>query len=163
MTVDGHVVLGDRQRLAGGHPQLEFDEVDPGDRLGHGVFDLEPGVHLQEVDLVGPAVLTDEELDGAGPVVADAGGERDGALAEDGAGLGVDAGRRGLLDDLLVATLDRALPLAQVDHVAVGVADDLHLDVASPFDVGLDEHRAVAERRLGLTRAGGDGVGQFVG
>ena len=34
----------------------------------------------------------------------------------------VDGGRRGLLDQLLVAALDRAVALAEVDDVAVGSA-----------------------------------------
>ncbi len=55
-------------------------------------------------------------------------------------------GRRRLLDHLLVATLDRALTLAEVDHVAVSVAEHLDLDVATPFEERLDEHRAVTER-----------------
>src|SRR5262249_36052062 len=36
----------------------------------------------------------------------------------------------GLLQELLVAALDRAVPLAQVDRVAATVAEDLDLDVA---------------------------------
>ena len=44
--------------------------------------------------------------------------------------LGVDGRRGRLLDDLLVAALDRALPLEEVDDVAVLVGEDLHLDVA---------------------------------
>ena len=51
---------------------------------------------------------------------------------ETGPQLGVDGGRRRLLDDLLVAALDGAFPLEEVDDVAVGVAEDLHLDVAGP-------------------------------
>ena len=42
----------------------------------------------------------------------------------------VDDRRRGLLDQLLVAALDRALALAEVDQVPVVVAEDLDLDVA---------------------------------
>ncbi len=57
----------------------------------------------------------------------------------------VDGRRRRLLDDLLVAALDRALPLEQMHHVAVGVAEDLHLDVPRGVEVALEEHGAVAE------------------
>ena len=59
---DLDVVLGERQRLARGDAQLLLDEVDAGDQLGHRVLDLQPGVHLEVVEL---AVLV-EELDGAG-------------------------------------------------------------------------------------------------
>ena len=63
------------------------------------------------------------------------------------------SGRRRLLDDLLVAALDRAFALAQVDDVAVLVAEHLDLDVARVLDELLDEDAVVAEARLGL-RAG---------
>ena len=64
--------------------------------------------------------------------------------------------RRGgrLLDDLLVAPLDRAVALAEVDDVAVAVADDLHLDVPAALQVFLDVELVAAEGalRLGLRR-----------
>jgi hypothetical protein len=44
------VVLRQRQRLAGGHAQLPLDQVEAGDRLGHRVLDLQPRVHLHEVE-----------------------------------------------------------------------------------------------------------------
>ena len=43
---------------------------------------------------------------------------------------GVEQRRRRLLDDLLVAALQAALALAEMDHVAVRVGEHLHLDVA---------------------------------
>ena len=66
----------------------------------------------------------------------------------------VDRRRRRLLDDLLVAALDRALALEAVDDVAVRVAEDLDLDVARAVEVALDEERAVAEGALGLAARG---------
>ncbi len=50
-------------------------------------------------------------------------------------------GRRRFLDDLLVAALQRAVALAERDHAALAVAEDLHLDVAR---VG---HEAFEDRR----------------
>src|SRR6202035_4115994 len=58
----------------------------------------------------------------------------------------VDRRRRALLHDLLVAALDGALALEQVDHVAERVAEDLDLDVPGVGDEPLKEHGAVAER-----------------
>ena len=49
--------------LAHGHEELQPDEVRPGDHLGHGVFHLEAGVHLDEVEA---ALLVHQELHGAG-------------------------------------------------------------------------------------------------
>ena len=101
--------------LAAGDAQLGADEVDVGDLLGDRVLDLDARVHLDE-DVA--AVGREQELDRAGVDVADLLGERDGVGAHPLAQLGVEVGGRGDLDDLLVAPLDRAVPLEQVDHVA---------------------------------------------
>ncbi len=136
--------------LAGRDPDHLLDEIDAGDELGHRVLDLQARVHLQEEEA---AVLAGHELHGAGAVVADRLGQRDGLLAHGLARLGVEQRRGRLLDHLLVAALDRAFALAQVDDVAVLVAQHLDLDVARVLDELLDEHAVVAEARLGL-RAG---------
>ena len=39
------------EALAVGDGELQFDQVEPGGLLGHRVLDLQPGVHLQEVEL----------------------------------------------------------------------------------------------------------------
>ena len=61
--------------------------------------------------------------------------------------------RRGrLLDQLLVAALDRAVALAQVDHVAVRVGEHLDLDVARILQVALQIDGGVGEELLALAR-----------
>ena len=57
------------QWLAFGDAQLELDEVEAGDELGHRVLHLEAGVHLEEGELA--RGLVEQELDGAGADVAD--------------------------------------------------------------------------------------------
>ena len=61
---------------------------------------------------------------------------------------GDDRRRRRLLDELLVAALDRAVALAEVDDVAVRVGEHLHLDVARVLEVALDVDGRVGEVRL---------------
>ncbi len=91
------------------------------------MLDLQPGVHLQEVEAL---VLAGDELDRSGGIVAHRLGQRDGLLAHPPARLGIEQRRGRLLDDLLVAALDRAFALAEIDDVAVLVAEQLDLDVA---------------------------------
>ena len=79
----------ERQRLARRDPDLLGDEVDARDHLGDRVLDLQAGVHLEEEEL---AVL-EEELDGAGVVVAARLGDLDRGLAHGLADL-VGEGRR---------------------------------------------------------------------
>ena len=147
------------ERLARGDADLPLDEVEAGDQFGDRVLDLQAGVHLHEEELVG-RVGGDDELDGAGAGVVDAarGVARGGADA--GAGLGIQQRRRRLLDDLLVAALQAALTLAEVDHAAVRIGENLHLDVPGTLDEPLEEQRVVAERRGRLAPGRGQRVGQ---
>ena len=163
MAADPRLAGRSRQRLAFGDAQLQLHQVQTGDLLGDRVLDLEPGVHLQEVKA---PVTVQHELDGARSGVADRPAGRDGRGGQRVAKVIVDGRRRALLHDLLVAALDRALALEQVDHIAVGVTEDLDLDVPGVGDEPLQEHGAVAERggrlaaraahRLGQLRRVGD-------
>ncbi len=45
------VLLPQRQRLAGRDAQLQFDQIEPGDRFGDGMFDLQTCVHFHEIEL----------------------------------------------------------------------------------------------------------------
>src|SRR3989454_12722916 len=108
-------------------PILLAHEIDAGHQLGHGVLDLKTRVHLEEVEV---PLRVHEELDGASADVA-------GRLRDPARGLphalaqgGIREGRGAFLDELLMAPLDRALTLAEVDHVIAGVGEHLDLDVA---------------------------------
>ncbi len=127
---------------------LRLHDVDARDLLGDGVLDLDARVHLDEVE--GARVGIHQELDGAGAHIV--------RRRADGARIGgqfpalgvVEIGGRRALDDLLVAPLDRAVALEEIDHGAVGVAEDLHLDVAGALDELLEIDLVLAESGLGL-------------
>ncbi len=53
-------------------------------------------------------------------------------------------------DDLLVPALHAAVSLVEVNDVSLGVGQDLHLDVTRVGYGLLQEHRWVAEGRLGF-------------
>ena len=57
-------------------------------------------------------------------------------------------------DDLLVAPLDGAFAVEEVQHVPWCRWEDLDFDVTPRRDVRLDEHRRVTEGRLRLTGSG---------
>ena len=160
-TADPDLVLP-QVHLGQGHPardpQLGDHQVAAGHLLGHGVLDLDARVHLDEHVL--PA-LVEQELHGAGVDVADVAGERDGVGADAVADLRVQVRRRGDLDDLLVAALQRAVALVEVHDVPVGVGEDLHLDVPRVDHGALEEHRRVAERGLRLPHRGECGLPQL--
>ncbi len=155
VAVDAQVALRERQRLARRDTQLPFDEVEPGDRFGHGVLDLQPRVHLHEVEAqVAVAGRLGDELDRAGADVAHRLGRGDRGLAHLAPALLAHARRGRFFEHLLVPSLHRAVALEQVDAMALRVAEHLDLDVARPRDVALDQHRVVAEAvdRLALAR-----------
>ncbi len=161
-AVEAHVRLREAERLAGRHPDHALDEVDAGDKLGDRMLHLQAGVHFEEIEV---AAGVDDELHRSGRIVADGVRESDRLGTHRRAQGGIDRRRRRLLDDLLVAPLDRALALAEMDDGAVPVAQHLHLDMARRLDETLDEHAVVAEGgarlRTGRAHAGGDlGVGE---
>ena len=63
------------------------------------------------------------------------------------------AGAGRLLDELLVAALDRAVALAEVDDVAVAVGEDLDLDVARVGQVALEVDASRSEKNFSPSRA----------
>src|ERR1039458_520767 len=128
---------------------LALYQVHVRDHFRDGMLHLDTRIHL---DKIKPMLLIHEEFDGPGIVVADL-AER---LADDVpdflAQLGRHPHRRRLLQQFLVAPLNRALAFSQADDVAVLVAQHLELDVARVHDIALQVKVAVAEggRRLRL-------------
>src|SRR5206468_3268009 len=106
-------------------------------------------------------VGVEQELDRARARVAD------GARRGEGGGRHLGTETRGehrarrLLDDLLVAALDRALALAEMDERAVAVAQHLHLDVAGTDEELLEVDAPVGEGGPGLAPGGGERVRQL--
>ena len=98
-----------------------------------------------------------------GAAVADRRGSVGGDLADPLPHLGVDVRPRRLLDHLLVAPLDRAVALAEVDHVAVGVGQHLDLDVARVLQIPLHVHAVVGEELLSLPRRALEGLLEVIG
>src|SRR4029079_4754704 len=130
---------------------LLANEIEACDHLRDGVLDLDARVHLHEV--VG-AIPIEQTIHGSCGAVPDRAGGLDGDRADPGAELGVDRGRGRLLDELLVAALDRAIALAHVTDATVGVREDLHLDVAWILEIALDVDGRVREVGLALPACG---------
>ena len=112
-----------------------------GDRVLH----LDARVHLDEVIM---PVVIDQELHRAGVLITDRLRQLDRGVAHFLAQPAVMKRRRTFLDHLLVAPLDRAIALAQVNGVAVLVGHDLKFDVMRIDDQFLDVNVAVAESLL---------------
>jgi hypothetical protein len=111
------------------------------------MLDLDARVHLHEVEA---AVGVEQELHRARAEVADRLRAAHRESADRAALLLRQERARRLLDQLLVIALHRALALAEMDQVAVHVAEQLELDVTRARDVLLEIQRVVRERGLGL-------------
>ncbi len=147
VALDHDVLLREAERRAGGDADLLAHQVDAGHRLGDRMLDLQAGVHLDEVEL---AVL-EQELHRAGAAILELAHGVGGQLADPVALLGVEGGRGRFLQHLLVAALQRAVALAEMDAGALPVAQHLDLDMARPRR-GTSRHRprSLLKARLGL-------------
>ena len=149
------------QRPALGDEDLALHHVIAGDLLRDGVFDLNARIDLDEGEIT--AVGVHEELDGGGVVEAD--GPADGQRrVEDALAQGrIETGGGGDLHDFLVAPLNGAVALKQVDESAVLVAEELDFDVPGAADELFEEHVRDAEGRAGFAPSLVQGVVEFVG
>ncbi len=159
MAGDDDVLLVEFDRTARGDADLFAHDIDAGDRFGDGMLDLQAGVHLDEIEA---AVLV-EKLDGARAQIAEL-IERGGDHAADHLALRrIERGRGRFFPQFLMAALQRTIPLAQMHHLAEGIGQHLHFDMARPFEIFFHIDGVVAERRLGFGARGGERKAQILG
>ena len=140
------------RRLAGGDPELPFDQVEAGHRFGHWMLDLKPRVHLEKVEVVGleAARGIGDEFDRAGADVARGQRRRRSRLSPWRRASPRAGPARAFLDHLLMPALRRAVALVEVDASPMRVGEHLQFDVAGRGDVFFDQHPSVAERGFRL-------------
>ena len=141
--------------------QHELDEVHAPHFLGHGMLNLKAGIDLEEHRLAPVDVI--DELDRAGGAVPHRPAELFAGPGDDVAHRIGEVGRRRLLDHLLVAALQAAVPVPENDDIALAVPDHLDLDVAGVADPPFKKHTGVAEVRLGQAGDAGEGSHKVVG
>ena len=132
-------------KLTGRLPHHNFDEVEARHLLGHGMLDLEPRIHFEEIELL--FLLVIDELDRAGGCVGNCFAKTHGRFMQSHALRSAEAGSGRLLDHLLVAALGRAIALAERNHAAFTVAENLDLDMTRGSDVFFEEETAILEIR----------------
>ena len=140
-----HIGLRQRQRLAACDAQLPLDQVKPREQLGHRVLHLQPGVHLHQIKRLVGLGFIEQKLHRARTHIARRFRQCNGRLPELLAQCGRHDWAGRFFDDLLVATLHRAIALTQVDAMALRVGHDLHLDMTGPQQGALQQQVAVAK------------------
>ena len=143
---------GDRRPC--GDTQLPCNQVDPAGHFGDRMFDLDTRVDFHERERT---VRGHEELHGSGTHVPDFRADRHGRILKPLRDAPEQEWRRGLLDKLLVAPLERAVPSADGDDPAIRVAEHLNFDVTRMVEEPFDETLPVAERGFGLVDGGFEG------
>ena len=141
----------DVEPLAARDADLPVHEIEAGHHLRHRMLDLQPGVHLEEIER---AVGVEQELNRAGvgvsTVLATAA-----AAADASAGAARDdRDRRRLLDDLLMPPLDRTLALDKRHDRPETIAKQLNLDMTRTRQPALEVDAGVAKRGAGLRSSG---------
>ena len=146
MSAYDNIILFVGQFLAGSDAQLFLDQVDTGDPFGDRVFNLQPGVHFNEIKF---AVLV-QEFERAGATVTDF-ATGIGAQATNPIALFFcDAGARGLFNNLLVTTLHRTVAFTEMDGIAVFIGEDLDFDMAWITEKFFHVDRVIAKGGAGL-------------
>src|SRR5262245_41257949 len=140
----GDITLTEAKFLARSNSDLLLHDIEAGHHLRTRVLDLQARVHLDEVEL---AVFI-EKLERARAAVVDLAARLGAPFADLFDQLARDAGSRRLLDDLLVASLHRAIALTEPERILVLVGQHLDLDVARVLQELLHVHGWVSERRL---------------
>ncbi|ENN85990.1 hypothetical protein RHSP_16060 [Rhizobium freirei PRF 81] len=141
VAMEMHFILRHRKTAAGGDTDLLVHKVDAGNGFRDRMLHLQAGVHFDKIEL---AVFI-EELDGAGAAILQLLHGVGADLADLHALLDVECWRICLFPDLLVAALQRAVALAEMDRIAFAVAEHLDFDVTRLAEILFHVDGFVAE------------------
>ena len=137
MTVEPDILLGGdrsarRTDLHSFHdPDLRFHQIEPSDHLGHGVFDLNSRIDLDEEELAGVGIH--QEFRARANVIGGFGKPNRRVAQILTLTVGQIVGGR-TFDHLLIAPLHRTFAFEQMDDIAMLIAQDLHLHVAGALN-----------------------------
>ena len=140
--------MAEAQRLAGGNPELLLHQVDAADHFTHRMLDLDTGIHFQKIELAD--ITIDDEFHRAGVLIGNATAELERCIAD---ALAQRLGQQWcgrLFHHLLMPALQRAITLAQMDHMAMTVTEYLHLDMPGIRDIALQIQRVITKGGFGL-------------
>ena len=122
------------------------------------MLDLQACIHFNKIELV---VLV-KKLDCANTAIAHTNHRIGNDFTDFGTRRFIQDSRRCFFQNLLVATLQRAIALAQMHGMAVCVTGHLNFNMARLFEVFLNIYRIIAKRGLGFGARCGEGFGQII-
>ena len=149
------------ERFTRGETKLGLDHINTGDLFGDGMLNLNARITFNKKILAG--LGRDQELDGAGIHIRSRlhKGERIGKHLLSQRGVQPRSG--GHLNDLLVAQLDRTVAFVQMNDIALGVRQNLDLDMSGPRDQSFEKDGSVTECSLSFAATALKCLGHLLG
>ena len=147
MSTLSDVLLAVVQFLSVSDEDLLLHQVDAHDFLSDGMFHLQTGVHLQEIELM---VLIHEELDGSCTFIPYGTGGCHGFGTHLHTQVIIDKGTWTFFHNFLMTTLHRAFTVKQMHYIAMLVTQNLELDVVGFFHKFLNINGIVTKTRHGF-------------
>ena len=123
------------------------------------MLDLQPRIHLHEIDGLGAVI---EKLHRACAAIIDGLRRVDASLQQFLTHIGRQVRRGRFFDDFLMPSLDGTIALEHVDGVALAVAEDLHLQMACAGQVFLNQKPIIAKGGFGFALGGVQRFFQFI-
>src|SRR5262249_7015708 len=127
-----------------------MNEIDARYHFSNRMFDLDSRVHFNEIEF--SSLI--EKLDGAKPAVAQLAHRHCTDFADFQALRCVKGGAWALLPQFLIPALKRAIAFAQMNSLAMTVAENLNFDVARLIEVFFEVDSVIAKGRFGLNSRG---------
>ena len=155
VSVDAQRVLHQGQLCTTCHQKLPFHQVKPRDGLSHRVLNLKPCIHLHKVKLHGGIrTLLNNKFNRARTHIVDGTRCSNSSFAHLFTHRRRHAGCRGFLQYLLMAALHRAVPLEQINIVAVRVTKHLNFNMPRAQRIFFNQYVVIAKAVDGFALAG---------
>ena len=106
------------------------------------MFYLQPGIHFQKIKIL---ICPDNKFHCPGRDIIHRFCQLDRLLAHRFAGGFADKAGRGFLDNFLMAALYRTFPLAQIDNMAMGIAQNLNFNMARRDNKFFNKHPVITK------------------
>ena len=121
---------------------LLFNNIDSGNQLRHRVFNLDPGIHLQEIEI---KLFIHQKLNGSCVGISNLFPDLYSRFAHFFPNFRSEGGGGRLFDDLLVPSLDGTFTLKQMDDIAVLVGQDLDLNMTRLLQILFDVNGLISK------------------
>ena len=142
------VTLSESKFITSCYPDHALDQIDAGYKFGYRMLNLQSGVHFQKIEIL---FTIDHELYGSGGYIVHCLCQSHCLTGNIASRLVVQKWRWRLLDHFLMATLQRTLPLTQMNCISVLIGDNLNLDVSGILDELLNKYTVIAKVGFRLT------------